>query len=100
MNKNKRAFVWNDKEAQNQEYAYQQINDIAEEYEIEPFLSGGEHFAERINNAGLKYSDFTVEDFTEWKQRVVQKVMDAMIEAERSAFNSICIKKKIDNTNK
>lgn len=100
MNKDTRKFAWNRSEQSSQETASLQIAEIAGEHEIEVFTSGGEQFAERIENAGLKYSNFTVEDFAEWKQSVVDIVMGAMIEAERSAFDSLCLKKKFDKKNK
>lgn len=95
MSKNTtRKFTWNDSESSNQEAAYERINEIAEEYEIETFFSGGEQFAERIDNAGLDYKDFTVEDFAKWKASVVDIVLGALVEAERSAFDSLLIEKQ------
>lgn len=95
MNNDKtRKFTWNDSEASNQESAYERMNEIASEYEIETFFSGGEQFAERIRNAGLDYNDFTIEDFSKWKANVVDIVLGALIEAERSAFDQLLIEKQ------
>lgn len=89
MKSDKRKFTWNNSEQANQEAAYSQISEIAEEHGIEVFFSGGEQFAERIENAGLKPSDFTVEDFEHWKRVVVDNIIGSLLEAERSAFEYI-----------
>ena len=93
MKKDTRKFVWDDSEQSLQEEAHSRINEIMEEYEMEVFTSGGEQFAERIRNAGLKPSNFTVEDFAKWKARVVDIVLGVLIEAERSAFDEILLAK-------
>ena len=100
MKNTTRKFAWTRSEQANQESAYTQINEIAEEHEIETFFSGGEQFAERIDNAGLKYSDFTVDDFAKWKASVVDIVLGALIEAERSSFDSLLIEKEKKNKKK
>ena len=86
-------FVWHSSEQNAQESAVEEINATADEYAIEVFTSGGEQFAERIEGAGLKYSDFTLHDFEEWKSKVVDTVIKALIEAERDAFHQLVIKK-------
>ena len=94
MKNTTRKFTWSDSEQSNQEAAYTQINEIAEEHEIEVFFSGGEQFASRIDSYGMNYKDFTVDDFSKWKQKVVDKVINALIEAERSAFLEMMNEKK------
>lgn len=93
MNTNNRKFKWNDSEQANQEAAYDQISEIAEEHEIEVFFSGGEQFATCIEKYGDIYATkkptFSVADFEKWKQKVVDKVIGQLIEAERSAFLEI-----------
>jgi hypothetical protein len=86
-------FVWNSNEQGLQESAIEELNATADEYAIEVFTSGGEQFAEKIDNAGLKYSDFTLHDFEEWKGKVVDAVIKAQIEAERDAFHQLLAKK-------
>jgi hypothetical protein len=93
MKKDTRKFSWSRSEQSNQDSAYTQISEIAEEHGIEVFFSGGEQFVDRIEGAGLKPSDFTVEDFEGWKARVVDITMGWIIEAERSAFDELLIAK-------
>jgi hypothetical protein len=93
MKKDTRKFVWDDSEQSLQEEAHSRINEIMEEYEMEVFTSGAEQFADRIEGAGLKPSNFTVEDFAKWKARVVDIMMGALIEAERSAFDELLLSK-------
>lgn len=96
MKHDTRKFKWNDKEQSNQEAAYEQISEIAEEHEIEVFFSGGEQFADRIDSYGFNYDDFTVEDFAKWKAKVVDKVLNSLIEAERSAFLEMMNERKVN----
>jgi hypothetical protein len=103
MKKDTRKFAWSRSEQSNQDSAYTQISEIAEEHGIEVFFSGGEQFVDRIEGAGLKPSNFTVEDFAKWKSRVVDIVMGGLIEAERSAFDELLLAKspsKNKKTNK
>lgn len=86
-------FVWNSNEQSTQEDAVEALNQIADEHAIEVFTSGGEQFADRIDGAGLKPSDFTLHDFEEWKSKVVDAVIKAQIEAERDAFHQLLVKK-------
>ena len=78
----------------NQDAAVNHICEIAGEHEIETFICGGEQFADRIEGAGLKVKDFTVEDFEKWKELVVKETLPALIEAERFAFEQIIANKK------
>ena len=100
MKSDKRKFTWNNSERAAQEAAYTQISEIAEEHGIEVFFSGGEQFADRIEAAGLKPSDFTVEDFENWKKGIVNAIMDNLIDAERAAFLFVLNKKKERKKNK
>jgi hypothetical protein len=88
-----KKFVWNSNERNTQDDAVEAINQIADEHAIEVFTSGGVEFAERIEGAGLKPKNFTLHDFEEWKGKVVDAVIKAQIEAERSAFAELLIKK-------
>jgi hypothetical protein len=90
---NKQPFSWSRSEQSNQNAAYEQISEIAEEHGIEVFFSGGEQFADRIEGAGLKPKDFSVDDFEKWKQLVVDHTLTALIEAERKAFQQLIIDK-------
>lgn len=98
MKSNNRKFIWNDREQANQEAAYTQMNEIAEEYEIEAFFTGGEQFAGCIERYGDIYKGkkiaMTVADFEKWKAKVVDKTLTALIEAERLAFLEILQEKK------
>lgn len=91
---NTRPFSWTRSEMSNQNAAVNHICEIAGEHEIETFICGGEQFADRIEGAGLKAKDFTVEDFEKWKELVVKKVLPELIEAERLAFVQIIANKK------
>ena len=97
MKKDTRKFVWSRAEQSLQEEANTRIGEIMEEYEMEVFTSGAEQFADRIEGAGLKPSDFTVEDFAKWKARVNDIVIGVLIEAERSAFDELCLAKDKQN---
>ena len=88
-----RPFTWSRSESTNQNIAIGQINEIAEEFGIEVFTSGGEEFADRIAGAGLEPKDFSVEDFEKWKSLVVGYTLTALVDAERKAFEIIKNKK-------
>lgn len=101
-----RKFSWSESEQRKQEFAYTEMSDIAEEHEIEIFTSGGEQFADLCEKHNIDPSDFTVEEYNEWKQWVVNEVMDAMIAIEKKAFKELVydiggeVKKKFDESTK
>lgn len=88
-NKNDRSFVWTKDEQDLNTDAYDRVNDIAEECEIEVFISGAHEFVERIESTGLEPSDFTVEDYETFKVVVHEQVIRQLIEAERHAFEIV-----------
>ena len=89
-----RQFTWNEDEESRQEEAFDQIFNISEEYEIEALLTGGAQFANCASIKDLKPSDFTVAEFAAWKAKVVNKMLQRLLWAEREAFNEILEERK------
>ena len=100
METNNEKFTWSSSERELQSDAVESINATADEYSIEVFTTGSEQFADYITNSGLKYKDFTLEEFNQWKDAVVDSVIKAQVEAERSAFKELLIKKNEESLKK
>lgn len=87
--KQNRPFNWSTAEQCTQDSAIEQIKEIAEAHEIEVFISGAVEFADRADCLGFSPKDFTVDEFTKYKERVGDAVLSAMLDAEREAFDFI-----------
>jgi hypothetical protein len=89
-----RQFTWNEDEESRQEEAFDQILNISEEHEIEALLTGGAQFANCASIRGVKPSDLTVAEFAAWKSKVVNKMLERLLWAEREAFDEILAERK------